>query len=131
MKMILIPVLAFASLGPALAGPAMARDLVVETEMRSFPVAYEALSTGNTNAAITELEAGKGLAHAHDPSRLINLGTAYARKGRFSEARAMYQAAIRSHTRYDLELANGQMMDSRDAARLALKTLSDRQIASR
>ncbi len=112
------------------ASPALARDLSTDTAMRTFPVAYEAMAAGQTNAAIAHLETTKDLG-AHDPSRLINLGTAYARMGRISDARAAYQAAIRSHTRYDLELANGQMMDSRGAARLALRSLSDRQMASR
>ncbi len=112
------------------ASPAFARELVVDTGMRSLPVAYEAMASGQNAAAIQHLESAKSL-DAHDPSRLINLGTAYARVGRIADARSAYRAAIRTHTRYDLELSNGTMMDSREAARLALRSLTDRQFASR
>ena len=59
-----------------------------------------------------------------DPSRLINLGTAYARLGRTADAAAAYDAAIGSPIRYDVELASGRYMDSRWAARTALANLS-------
>jgi Flp pilus assembly protein TadD len=114
----------------ATTGPALAHEAPTDTAMRSFPVAYEAMAAGNTSVALEQLEATKEL-DRHDPSRLINMGTAYARLGKVEKARASYKAAIRSHVRYDLELANGQMMDSRDAARKALALLGDRQMASR
>ena len=58
-----------------------------------------------------------------DPSRLINLGTAYARLGKTADAQTAYKAAITSDIRYDVELANGTYMDSRWAARTALANL--------
>ena len=64
-----------------------------------------------------------GRVDARDPSRLINLGTAYARLGRTADAAIAYRSAIDSPIRYDLELANGDFMDSRWAARTALARL--------
>ena len=61
---------------------------------------------------------------ARDPSRLINLGTAYARLGKTADAQTAYKAAITSDIRYDVELANGSYMDSRWAARTALANLN-------
>jgi len=66
---------------------------------------------------------GETTLDARDPSRLINLGTAYARLGRTAEAARAYDAAIGSPIRYDLELASGRYMDSRWAARTALANL--------
>ena len=81
-------------------------------------VAYEELSQGRSDAAVSRIL--KSDAHrASDPAALINLGTAYARMGRTAEARDCFERAIASRERYDLELASGQWMDSRRAARTA------------
>lgn len=84
-----------------------------------LPVAFAELSAGQNQAAVAKLTGNPDL-DARDPSRLINLGTAYARLGRTDQAAQMYQAAITSPIRYDLELADGRYMDSRWAARTAL-----------
>ena len=60
-----------------------------------------------------------------DPAALINLGTANARLGRPDAALDHYRAALVSRQRYDLELADGRWVDSRAAARLAIKMLND------
>ena len=106
----------------ALASPTLANEAPV-FEPTTLNVAYPALAAGQNRAAIAQILADKSVA-ANDPSRLINLGSAYARIGRTDLAEAMFRAAIRSDIRYDLELANGTMMDSRMAARLALAGLS-------
>jgi tetratricopeptide (TPR) repeat protein len=84
-------------------------------------VAYTELTTGNADAAVRKLE---GSASAvNDPAVLINLGTAYAQQGATDKALAAFRAAIASRDRYDLELADGSWMDSREAARVALGNL--------
>lgn len=108
----------------AAATPVTARELQADGSV-NLPVAYEALRDGNAHLAIDQLTSTTDLA-ARDPSRLINLGTAYARLGRTSEAAAMYQQAVDSPIRYDLELANGRYVDSRWAARMALDRLTQR-----
>lgn len=81
-------------------------------------VAYEAMTQGRTDAAIEQLRARAG----DDPAALINLGTAYARKGMRAEAKASFDAAIAAD-RYELQLADGSWMDSRRAARVAAARL--------
>lgn len=103
--------------------PAAARNLTADG-VTVLPVAYDEMQAGRTEAAIAKLQADNNLS-ARDPSRLINLGSAFARLGRHAEAAAMFRAAIHSPIRYDLELANGDYMDSRWAARTALARLEN------
>ena len=122
MKKILLPLVAL-----AFASPAAAQSIVVvtapEADSEILPVAYAELKAGENDAAVEKLTGDIGL-DARDPSRLINLGTAYARLGRTAEAAAAYDAAIGSPIRYDVELASGRYMDSRWAARAALASLN-------
>lgn len=99
-------------------------SLAVETPTapRAPDVAYEELASGRTDAALRKLEAS-GAAHSGDPAALINLGAAYAGAGMTDKAIASYRAAIVSQDRYDLQLADGSWMDSRLAARTALRSL--------
>lgn len=84
-------------------------------------VAYTELSAGDAAGAVRKLE--DNAADTSDPAALINLGTAYARQGSTDKALAAYRAAIASPDRYDLELADGRWMDSREVARSALASL--------
>jgi tetratricopeptide (TPR) repeat protein len=84
-------------------------------------VAYTELTSGNADAAVRKLENGAGA--ESDPAVLINLGTAYAKQGATDKALAAFRAAVASRDRYDLELADGSWMDSREAARVALGNL--------
>ena len=81
--------------------------------------AYEAMAGGRTDDAITQLRVGTG----DDPAKLINLGTAYARKGMRGEAMACFEAAMKSDDRVTLQLADGRWIDSRVAARMAAARL--------
>ena len=93
-------------------------------------VAYEAIAEGRTADAIREIEA-RLAKDPDDPALLINLGAAYARRGDAGRAARAFQAAIDSDTRYELELADGTWVDSRQAARRALETLQhDAQLAA-
>jgi tetratricopeptide (TPR) repeat protein len=83
-------------------------------------VAYEELAAGRSDAALRKLQAN-GAEQSRDPAVLINLGSAYSASGQTDKAIASYRAAIASSDRYDLELADGTWMDSRLAARTALK----------
>lgn len=66
----------------------------------------------------------------HDPAKLLNLGRAYARMGRMEEASNMFAAAMQSRDTVDLVLADGRVMNSKDAARKAYAGLQMR-IATR
>ncbi len=121
MKKILLPLIAL-----AFSSPVAAQSIVVVTapqvDESVLPVAYAELKAGENEAAVEKLT-GESRLDARDPSRLINLGTAYARLGRTAEAAAAYDSAIGSPIRYDLELADGRYMDSRWAARTARANL--------
>jgi len=123
MKKILLPLVAL-----AFATPATAQSIIVVTgpqaDSQVLPVAYAELKAGDNRAAVAKLT-GETTLDARDPSRLINLGTAYARLGRTADASTAYSAAIDSPIRYDLELANGRYVDSRWAARTALANLNE------
>lgn len=125
MKKILLPLVAL-----AFATPAAAQSIVVVTAPQDdsyvLPVAYAELKAGDNRAAVAKLTSDTTL-DARDPSRLINLGTAYARLGRTADAAASYEAAAASPIRYDVELADGRYVDSRWAARTALANLSQGQ----
>jgi pentatricopeptide repeat protein len=124
MKKLIIPIMGF-----ALAAPAFAEDVNASLETRAVPVAYAELAAGQNQNAVDQILADHSVA-INDPSRLLNLGTAYARLGQIDKAEAMFRAAMRSDIRYNVELGNGQMIDSYEAARVALSRL-DRRIAAR
>ena len=121
MKKFLLPLVAL-----AFATPAAAQSIVVtgsdEDDLAPLSVAYEELKAGQNARAVDKLTHSD--IDAQDPSRLINLGTAYARLGKTADAQTAYKAAITSDIRYDVELANGTYMDSRWAARTALANLN-------
>ena len=97
--------------------------ITVESKPDRIDVGYRELITQRPAEAIKRIAANRSL-DADDPAALINLGTAKARLGDSSAAADQYRSALVSRQRYDLELANGTWMDSRAAARLALKMLA-------
>lgn len=123
MKKILLPLVAL-----AFATPVGAQSIIVVTspqaDSETLPVAYAELKAGDNRGAVTKLTS-ETTVDARDPSRLINLGTAYARLGRTDDAAAAYNAAVDSPIRYDVELSDGRYVDSRWAARTALADLTE------
>lgn len=122
-------------LAAALATPAAASDRnanrTAEREIGYARTAlgYEALMRADYTTAEAQIEAQRRVA-ANDPARLLNLAHVHWRTGRLASARALYQA-VRDHRRhFALELANGQVLDSREVARLALDRMGE-TIASR
>ena len=83
---------------------------------------FEALASGENRQAIEAIDRSEALGEA-DPARLINLGIALAREGRADEARALFEAARSADTRYRLETAGGDWVDSRHLASRALAML--------
>ncbi len=122
MKKILLPLAALAFASPASAQSVIVTAPQAEAE-EVLPVAYAELKAGDNRAAVAKLTSESRL-DRRDPSRLINLGTAYARLGQTTDANAAYTAAIDSPIRYDVELDGGRYVDSRWAARTALANLS-------
>lgn len=106
-------------LAGALLSQASPLTVPYEGGIEKVDVAYEALAQGRTDAAIAQLRAQAG----DDPAVLINLGSAYARKGMRHEALECFNAAIASEEQYELQLADGSWMNSRRAARIAAARL--------
>jgi Tfp pilus assembly protein PilF len=111
-----------------IAGAAMAQapDRIATTQagVDRIDVAYEELMADRNREAVEQILASQ-LDDEGDPAALINLGTAYARLGETEKAKASFEAAINSDKRYMLELADGSWMDSRRAARKAVKALAN------
>ncbi|RPF71045.1 tetratricopeptide repeat protein [Aurantiacibacter spongiae] len=103
---------------------------VLAAQADQHEVAYDQIAAGEAQQAIARLEAARERM-PDDPALLINLGAAYAATGNFEKAGECYRAAIASDDRYELELANGEWMDPRSAARLALRELERDMVAMR
>ena len=88
---------------------------------------YSALIDGDYQAARDMIEADK-LVATSDPAKLINLGYTYERLGNREKAASLYERA-RDVPREKLILSNGQVVDSRNVAKEALRRLS-RSIAT-
>ena len=101
-------------------------DPVGPVEQRD--VAYDVLAAGGNAEAVRVLEMLRR-DNPDDPALLINLGTAYAETGDLSKAEEAYRAAASSDERYSLELADGTWIDSRRAARQALRELQTVRLA--
>jgi tetratricopeptide (TPR) repeat protein len=120
---------ALAALGmtvQANAQPAQNRAAATEIGYASGTLGYAALLQGNYQAALAQMQAAErtdSRAVRRDPARLINMGLAYAKIGDMAMARSHYQAAIDAPTSFDIILSDGRVMDSRVAARKALRRL--------
>ncbi len=103
---------------------------VIDEATGQTDVAYEDLAGGEARAAIPRLQAALA-ENPGDPALLINLGSAYAAIGDLVLAEQFYRSALSSDEHYRLELANGDWVDSRTAARRGLQILEQRGFALR
>ncbi len=122
----MITTLAMSALLFAQAGSMAINDEPETTD--TLDVAYETLASGEAREAVQTLEALRA-ENPGEPAILINLGAAYAATGQAEQAAAAYREAIESDIRYRLELADGRWVDSRRAAREALRNLEGAQLA--
>lgn len=104
------------------AAPALAAPDQSEIGYKEGALGYAALTGGDYRAAEDQLNRLDGV-EKDDPARLINLGQVYAKTGRFEEARRAYIAAMKSDRSFDVVLADGRVVSSREAARMALARL--------
>ena len=107
-----------------------ATAVMVDQQVERQDVAYEQLAAGDAEAAVAELEALLA-DHPGDPALLINLGSAWSQLGNAERAEYYYRLARDADETYELELADGRWIDSRDAARLALASVELRALAAR
>jgi len=97
----------------------------IETAYPKGSIGYEALVTGDNARAVSQILASAQVSR-HDPAKLLNLGHAYARLGRMDEASALFTVVMQSRDSVDLVLADGSVMNSKDAARKAYARLQPR-----
>ncbi len=90
---------------------------------------HKALVDGRDTAAIAAIMDNDQIEN-DDPARLINLGIAYARKGDAALARQLFEAARDNRSRFELETAEGQWVDSRRLAAQALAMLERGEFAA-
>lgn len=90
---------------------------------------YDAMVAGDYRKATEQIEKSEEV-DANDPARLINLGQAYAQLGQYQKAREMLMTAATESKSFDLVLADGEVMNSRRVARIALAKMEN-QLASR
>ncbi len=107
-----------------LATPVLAEAPEGEIGYAKGSLGYDALVAGDNHTAVAQLEAADGVS-AKDPARLINLGQAYQRTGRAGDAAKMFTAAMNSNRSFDLVLADGTVINSRTAAKLALHRMNN------
>lgn len=106
---------------------AQATGLTVEASRSVADIGSLELAAGQPSAAIARIDANRDI-DADDPAALINRGTALARLGDEAAARASFLAAIASRQSYDLELSDGRWLESRAAARLAVRMLDSNAV---
>ena len=97
----------------------------IETAYPKGSIGYEALVKGDNAQAVSQILASAQVSR-HDPAKLLNLGHAYARLGRMDEASALFTVVMQSRDSVDLVLADGSVMNSKEAARKAYARLQPR-----
>lgn len=114
--------------GALVAGTMLSAAHAEPTSEISYPkgsIGYEALMRGDNERAISQIMTNEQVSK-HDPAKLLNLGRAYARMGKSEEAAGYFLAAMQSRESVDLVLADGRIMNSKDAARQAYANLRTR-----
>ena len=97
----------------------------IETAYPKGSIGYEALVKGDNERAVSQILASAQVSR-HDPAKLLNLGHAYARLDRMDEASALFTVVMQSRDSVDLVLADGSVMNSKEAARKAYARLQPR-----
>lgn len=101
---------------------AQTAPITVEASRSDGGVGYRELVSQQPAAAIERIAANRTL-DADDPAALLNRGTAELRLGRVEAAHAAYRAALSSRSEYDVQLHGGTWVNSRDAARHAIRLM--------
>lgn len=113
-------------LAAALAAPATASETAApaprEIGYARTALGYEALVRADYQTAETQIEAQRRIA-ANDPARLLNLANVHWRTGRIASARSLYQMVVDHPRHFAVELASGDVRDSREVARIALERM--------
>ncbi|MGL5839971.1 MAG: tetratricopeptide repeat protein [Sphingorhabdus sp.] len=113
----IVGIVAFLAISaPAMAGP----DYEIGYQRGSL--GYEALMANDNSRALDQLVQDRSV-KANDPAKLLNLGRAYARLGDKVKAEDAFTAALYCKDEMTLVLSDGKEINSRAAARMALRQL--------
>ena len=115
-------VLLVAALSAGIATGAAAGDDRGEIGYAPGSLGYDAIVAGDFAAAEHQIETAA--IAANDPARMLNLGYIHMRTGRTLSAQRLFEAVRDSRQHFMVELTNGQGLDSREVARMALARLS-------
>lgn len=100
-----------------------------ELDYSTGSLGYQALVKGDLTLAEQQLRAS---AHANrnDVAWLLNYGQLLARQGRVNEARAVFRRVDRAPDS-EVVLASGEVISTREASRLAARTLTSVSLSAR
>lgn len=115
-------------IGALFAGTMVSAAQAEPTSEISYPkgsIGYEALMRGDNERAISQIMTSEQVSK-HDPAKLLNLGRAYARMGNTDKAAEYFNLVMQSRDSVDLVLADGRVMNSKEAARKAYANLQMR-----
>jgi hypothetical protein len=121
----MFPLLALAAL-PLSACATSDRLALVEDGYARGALGVAAIDRGDYAAAEAIIEQRAGSIAADDPARLINLGTIYMKTGRPGMALSAWRLAAASDKHLMVQTRDGQWMNTRDLAELALSRHENR-----
>lgn len=104
----------------ACATPASQSSAMVEEGYARGALGSAAIVRGDWAAAEAALERRAGGIRADDPARLINLGRVYMATGRTGAALSAWRLALAAERHFDVEIAGGQMISTRQLAETLL-----------
>lgn len=100
-----------------------------ELEYRPGTLAFGALVSGDLSLAERQLLASRA-ENRNDPAWLLNYGQLLARQGRVNEANAVFRRVSEAPDS-EIVLANGEVMGTREASRLAARQLRAQALTAR
>lgn len=100
-----------------------------ELDYNSGSLAYQALVKGDLALAEQQLRSSEQANH-NDVAWLLNYGQLLARQGRVNEARAVFRRVERAPDS-EVVLASGAVIGTREASRLASRSLTRMSLSSR
>lgn len=91
---------------------------------------YDALMAGDLPRAERQIADARDVA-SNDPAQMINLAYIHMQTGRLQSARALFEAVRDQRDHFMVELANGEVADTRVVAQRALVRLNRAAYAAR
>ena len=104
-------------------GPQTSNPAAGEIGYARGTLGFDAIVAGDLRTAESQIENARTVA-ANDPARLLNLGYIHMRTGRTQSAQRLFETVRDQREGVTLQLATGEVIDSRDVARRALARMN-------